>query len=344
MIRPLGDPSRVRTGAKWFQAAAARVEQLGLELRRHSAASSDVWLGWASFRFQHALGWAENDCAEAVTAFLAAGAALHRYADALEAAQQEYDAAMAGAEAAGYGLRGDVLADASADPAAGTGGQAIGFPSPARATERLQQAHQAAKAASDEAAGHLDAIAQRAHTVPHGRHGRLTLDPFNGIAERGAVAAGLLRGSLRAGPALVGRGAWQGKAGVVGRLRSGLDGALPGGLASGGPVAAGALEFAAGVYAGEAPPKAAAEAAAGAVTSGLMLQQGSLGCLALAETGPAALGCEVGVVTVSALASLRVRSWVSDLWDTRVDPRGGADRKALADELQLIEKAARSSR
>jgi hypothetical protein len=341
MIRPLGDPGRVRTGANWFQAAAARVEQLGLELRRHSAASSEVWLGWASFRFQHALGWAENDCAEVVTAFLAAGAALHRYADALEAAQQEYDAAMAGARAAGYELGGEVLADAAADPA-GAGGPAIGFPSPARAAERLQLAHQAAKAASDEAAGHLDAIAQRSHTVPHGRHGRLTLDPFNGIAERGAVAAGLLRGSLRAGPALLGRGAWQGKAGLVGRLRSGLDEALPGGLAGGGPAAAGALEFAAGVYAGQAPPKAAAEAAAGAVTSGLMLQQGSLGCLALVETGPAALGCEVGVVTVSALASLRVRSWVGDLWDTHVDPRGGADRRALADELQLIGEAAGS--
>ena len=343
MIRPLGDPGQVRLGAQWFQAAAARVEQLGLELRRHSAASSHVWFGWASFKFQHALGWAENDCAETVTAFLAAGTALRRFADALEAAQQEYDAAMAGAEAAGYELRGDVLADTAADPAAAAGGPTLGFPSAARTTERLQLAHQATKAASDEAAGHLAAVAQRAHTVPRGRHGRLTLDPFKGIAERGAVAAGLLRGSLRAGPALVGESRLAGKAGLVGRLHSGLDEALPGGLASGGPVAAGALEFAAGVYAGEAPRKAAAEATAGAVTSGLMLQQGSLGCLALAETGPAALGCEVGVVTVSALASLRVRSWVGDLWDTRVDPHGGEDRQALADELQLIDDAARSS-
>jgi hypothetical protein len=343
MIRPVGDPALVRTGANWFQAAAARVEQLGLELRRHSAASSEVWFGWASFRFQHALGWAENDCAEVVTAFLAAGAALHRYADALEAAQQEYDAAMAGAEAAGYELRGDALVDASPDLAAGLGRPTLGFPSPSRTTERLQLAHQAAKAASDEAAGHLAAIAQRAHTVPRGRHGRLTLDPFKGIAERGAVAAGLLRGSLRAGPALLGRGG-PGRAGVVGRLRSGLDETLPGGLARGGPVAGAALEFAAGVYGGEAPPKAAAQAAAGAVTSGLMLQQGSLGCLALAETGPGALACEVGVVTASALASLRVRSWVGDLWDAKVDPRGGADRKALADELQLIDETARSPR
>ena len=60
MIRPLGDPGQVRVGAKWFQAAAARMEQLGLELRRHSAASSEVWLGWASFRFQETLGWGEN--------------------------------------------------------------------------------------------------------------------------------------------------------------------------------------------------------------------------------------------------------------------------------------------
>jgi hypothetical protein len=337
VIRPIGDPGRVHTGANWFQAAAARVEQLGLELRRHSAASSEAWLGRASFSFRHALGWAENDCAEAVTAFLAAGAALHRYADALEAAQQEYDAAMAAAQAAGYELRGEALVDRS-DPAAAAG-PAVGFPSPARATERLQLAHQAAKAASDEAAGHLDAIAQRAHTVPHGRHGRLTLDPFEGIAERGAVAAGLLRGSLRAGPALLGRGGWPGRAGVVGRLRGGLDEALPGGLAGGGPAAAGALEFAAGVHAGQPPPKAAAEAAAGAVTSGLMLQQGSLGCLALVETGPAALGCEVGVVTASALASLRVRSWVGDLWDAHVDPRGAADREALTDELRLIGEA-----
>ena len=342
MIRPLGDPARVRLGAQWFQAAAARVEQLGLELRRHSAASSHVWFGRASFRFQHALGWAENDCAETVTAFLAAGAALRRFADALEAAQREYDAAMAGARAAGYELRGDALADPTPDPAAAAAGPVLGFPSAPRVTERLQLAHQAAKAASDEAAGHLDAVAQRAHTVPRGHHGRLSLDPFRGIAERGAVAAGLLRGSLRAGPALVGESRLAGKAGVVGRLRGGLDEALPGGLASGGPVAAGALEFAAGVYAGEAPRKAAAEATAGAVTSGLMLQQGSLGCLALAETGPAALGCEVGVVTVSALASLRVRSWVGDLWDSKVDPHGGADRQALADELQLIDGAARS--
>lgn len=338
MIRPIGDPSLVRTGAKWFQAAAARVEQLGLELRRHSAASSQVWFGWASFKFQRALGWAENDCAEAVTAFLAAGAALHRYAAALEAAQQEFDAAMAGAAAAGYELRGDALADST--PAPPARGPTLGFPSPVHATERLQQAHLAAKAASAEAAGHLAAIAQRAHTVPRGHHGRLTLDPFNGIAERGAVAAGLLRGSLRAGPALVGQRELRGRAGLVGRLRSGLDESLPGGIARGGPVAGAALDFAAGVYGGEPAPKAAVQAAAGAVTSGLMLQQGSLGCLALAETGPAALACEVGVVTVSALASLRVRSWVGDLWETKVDPGGAADRKALADELQLIEDAA----
>jgi uncharacterized protein YukE len=88
MIRPPGDPYRLRLGAKWFQAAAARVEQLGLELRRHSEASSELWLGWASFQFHEAMEWAENDCAETVTAFLAAGAALHRYADALQAAQE----------------------------------------------------------------------------------------------------------------------------------------------------------------------------------------------------------------------------------------------------------------
>jgi len=80
MIRPRGDPYRLRLCAKWFQAAAARVEQLGLELRRHSEASSEMWLGWASFQFHEAMEWAENDCAETVTAFLAAGAGpiLHR--------------------------------------------------------------------------------------------------------------------------------------------------------------------------------------------------------------------------------------------------------------------------
>jgi hypothetical protein len=338
MIRPPGDPYRLRLGAKWFQAAAARMEQVGLELRRHSEASSAVWLGWASFQFHQATEWAENDCAEAVTAFLAAGAALRRYADALQAAQEEYDAAMAGGAAAGYQLRDGVFTDPS--PPALTSMPVLGFPSTARASERLEEALQTARLAGEEAAGHLAHIAHRAGTVPRGRHGPLTLDPFSGIAERGAVAAGLLRGSLRAAPLLSGAAAEGPPRGAFARVRQQLDEALPNGVAGGGPVAGAALDFAASVYDGEAPPKALAEAVAGAAVSALMIQQGTLGCLALVETGPGALACEVGVITASALASLRVQSWVSDLWESKVDPSAGADRRALADELGLIEDEA----
>jgi hypothetical protein len=342
MIRPRGDPYRLRLGANWFQAAAARVEQLGLELRRHSEASSELWLGWASFQFHEAMEWAENDCAETVTAFLAAGATLHRYADALQAAQEEHDAAMAGAAVAGYELGDGGFTDPS--PTAATG-PVLGFPSPVRVTERLEEAEQAARLAGEEAAGHLGSIAHRAGTVPKGRHGPLTLDPFSGIAERGAVAAGLLRGGLRAGPMLNREAGPRPPRGAFARARRELDELLPNGLAGGGPTAGAALDFAASVYSGEAPPKALTEAVAGAAVSALMIQQGTLGCLALAETGPGALACEVGVVTVSALASLKAQSWVSDLWESRVDPRAGADRRALADELQLIEdEAARPAR
>ena len=157
MIRPRGDPQRLRLGAKWFQAAAARVEQLGLDLRRHSEAASEVWLGWASFRFHDAMAWAENDCAEAVTAFLAAGAALRRYADALQAAQEEYDAAMAGGTVAGYELRDGAFTDPT--PPAPATGPVLGFPSPARVTERLEEAEQAARLAGEEAA--TDAFERR---------------------------------------------------------------------------------------------------------------------------------------------------------------------------------------
>ncbi|HVD15394.1 MAG TPA: hypothetical protein VNK73_13255 [Actinomycetota bacterium] len=338
MIRPRGDPQRLRLGAKWFQAAAARVEQLGLDLRRHSEAASEVWLGWASFQFHDAMAWAENDCAEAVTAFLAAGAALRRYADALQAAQEEYDAAMAGGTVAGYELRDGAFTDPT--PPAPATGPVLGFPSPARATERLEEAREAARLAGEEAAGHLAHIAHRAGTVPKGRHGPLALDPFSGIAERGAVAAGLLRGSLRAGPMLNGDAGQGPPRGAFARARQELDEVLPNGLARGGPVAGAALDFAASVYSGEAAPKALAEAVAGAAVSALMIQQGTLGCLALAETGPGALACEVGVVTASALASLKVQSWVSDLWESKVDPRAGEDRRALTDELRLIEDEA----
>lgn len=337
MTRPHGDPYRLRLGAKWFQAAAARVEQVGLELRRHSEASSKVWFGWASFQFQEAMAWAENDCAEAVTAFLAAGAALRRYADALLYAQEEYDAAVAGGAAAGYRLGDGGFTDPS--PAAAIG-PVLGFPSPARATERLEEAQQTARLAGEEAAGHLAHIAHRAGTVPKGRHGPLTLDPFAGIAERGAVAAGLLRGSLRAAPLLRGDAGPRPPRGTFARVRQELDEVLPAGVARGGPVAGAALDFAAGVYGGEAPPRALAEAVTGAAVSALMIQQGTLGCLALVETGPGALACEVGVMTASALASLRVQSWVGDLWERHVDPAAGADRRALADELGLIEDEA----
>jgi hypothetical protein len=338
MIRPRGDPYRLRLGAKWFQAAAARVEQLGLALRRHSEASSGMWLGWASFQFHQAMEWAENDCAETVTAFLAAGAALHRYADALQAAQEEHDAALAGGAVAGYELGDGGFTDPSPPPAAT--GPVLGFPSPVRVTERLEEAEQAARLAGEEAAGHLAAIAHRAGTVPKGRHGPLTLDPFSGIAERGAVAAGLLRGGLRAGPKLHGDAGPRPPRGAFARVRRELVEVLPNGFARAGPVAGAALDFAAGVYSGEAPPKALTEAVAGAAVSALMIQQGTLGCLALAATGPGALACEVGVVTAGALASLKVQSWVSDLWESKVDPRAGADRRALADELQLIEDEA----
>src|SRR4029450_6908122 len=122
--------------------------------------------------------------------------------------------------------------------------------------------------------------------VPKGRHGPITLDPFSGIAERGAVAAGLLRGGRRAGPILP-RAAGQGPPrGAFARLRRELDEVLPNGLARSGPVAGAALDFAASVYSGEAPPKALTEAVAGAAVSALMIQQGTLGCLALAATGP----------------------------------------------------------
>jgi hypothetical protein len=339
MIRPRGDPGRLRLGAKWFQAAAARVEQLGLELRRHSEASSELWLGWASFQFHEAMAWAEHDCAETVTAFLAAGAALRRYADALQAAQEEYDAAVAGGAAAGYERRGAAFSDPS--PLPSPDGPVLGFPSPARITERIERAEQAARLAGEEAAGHLAHIAVRARTVPKGRHGQLTLDAFSGIADRGAIAAGLLRGSLRAGPAL--KGDQAPPRGAFARARQELDEVLPSGLTRGpvaGPAAGAALDFAASVYGGEAPPKALAEAAAGAAVSALMIQQGTLGCLALVETGPGALACEVGVVTASALASLKVQSWVGDLWESKVDPRAGEERRALVDELELIEDEA----